>query len=109
MNIETLKHELINRLQPLDVEKVILFGSHASGDGTIDSDIDLYVVTKDDFLPGNWREANDVYLRVSRSLRTMRENVPIDLIVHTKEMNKRFIELGSSFSREIFENGIRLI
>ena len=42
-------------LAPLHPEKVILFGSYAWGRPTPDSDIDLYVVTQDDFLPATER------------------------------------------------------
>lgn len=46
VDIEELKQEILERLRPLDPERVILFGSYAHGNPTEDSDIDLYVVTK---------------------------------------------------------------
>jgi len=46
VDIEELKREILERLRPLDPERVILFGSYAHGNPTEDSDIDLYVVTK---------------------------------------------------------------
>ena len=36
---------------PLIVEKIILFGSYAYGDPTDESDLDILVVTGDDFIP----------------------------------------------------------
>jgi len=66
INIEELKHEIVERLKPLDPEKVILFGSYAYGTPNEDSDIDLYVVTKDKFIPQNFNEKNNLYLKVSR-------------------------------------------
>ncbi|SMP87795.1 Nucleotidyltransferase domain-containing protein [Epsilonproteobacteria bacterium SCGC AD-308-E02] len=51
VDIEALKHEIVERLKPLDLDKIILFGSYAYGTPNEDSDIDLYVVTKDDFIP----------------------------------------------------------
>lgn len=53
VDIEKLKEEILERLRPLDPERVILFGSYACGNPTEDSDIDLYVVTKDDFVPAS--------------------------------------------------------
>lgn len=43
VDIEELKWEILERFQPLDLERVILFGSCARGNPTEDSDIDLYV------------------------------------------------------------------
>lgn len=53
-----IKDEIIAGLKPIAPRKVILFGSHARGTSTDESDIDLYVVTNDDFMPQNWREKN---------------------------------------------------
>ena len=46
VNIEELKHEIVERLQPLNLDKVILFDSYSYGTPDEDSDIDLYIVTK---------------------------------------------------------------
>ncbi len=109
MDIETLKRELVKRLEPLGLEKVILFGSHARGDAGVDSDIDLYVVTHDDFLPRSYSEKMDIRLKISRSILDLRMEYPIDLIVHTQPMHEKFYNLESSFSKEIREHGIRIL
>lgn len=106
---EKYKDKIIEALKPLNPYKVILFGSYATGNPAPDSDIDLYVVTDDDFVPKNWNEKNEIYLKVSRQVRMLRNEVPIDLIVHTREMNRKFIEMDSQFSRDIIENGITLL
>ena len=105
INIESVKSEIIKRLEPLNLDKVILFGSYAYGTPNIDSDIDLYVVTKDEYTPQNWKEKSELTRKVSRKLRDLRSKFAIDLIVHTKEMNRKFVELNSSFSREILSKG----
>ena len=56
IDIESLKAQIAARLAPLEPQKVILFGSYAYGTPDENSDIDLYVVTKDDFVPQNWKE-----------------------------------------------------
>ena len=48
---ESIKNEIIENLRPLKPEKVILFGSYAYGSPTNESDVDLYIVTKDNYLP----------------------------------------------------------
>lgn len=107
-NIEAMKKEIIRRLKPLDPEKIILFGSYAYGMPDDESDIDLYVVTKDEHIPKNWREKSDIYLKFSRKLRDLQKVIPIDLIVHTKGMHKKFADINSSFYRDTILQGQRL-
>ncbi len=105
---ENLKNQIVQNLKVIDPDQVILFGSHAWGDPTGESDIDLYVVTKDDFIPVNWRQKNLIYLKVAKSLENIMRSHPTDLIVHTRRMHRRFMELNSSFSREIRSKGLKL-
>jgi len=108
-NIENLKYEIIKRFKPLDLERVILFGSYAYGNPTDDSDIDLYVVTKDEYIPNSFRANSNLIKSVSKSIRDLRSKISIDLIVHTKSMSDKFKELDSSFSRELLTKGIVLL
>lgn len=64
---------------------------------------------KDDFVPDNFREDMEIYLKVSTVLRDLKRKFPIDLIVYTRPMYERFIELKSSFSKEILSKGINLL
>ena len=108
-NIEEFKDELIRRLRTIGPKTVILFGSHASGIPTEDSDIDLYVVTKDQFIPQNYKEKRELVRKVSRALIDMRQKISIDLLVHTDSMSKKFFSLDSHFAKEIKEKGIQLL
>jgi predicted nucleotidyltransferase len=108
VDIEKIKDEIVECLLPLKPRKIILFGSYANDRATDDSDIDLYVVTNDDFLPRNWNEKNDIYLKFSRRLRHLRSIVPIDLIVHTKKMHDKFAQMNGSFYHEISREGLGL-
>ena len=105
IDIEKVKEEIIERLKPLDPDKIILFGSYAYGTPNENSDIDLYVVTKDEFIPQSFKENNNLYLKASRLVRDMRQKYAIDLIVHTKTMSEKFKEINSSFSRELLSKG----
>lgn len=105
VDIDRLGREIVGRLKPLDPEQIILFGSYARGDAGEESDLDLYVVTHDDFTPANWRENGNIYLQYARPLRELQKTVAIDLITHTRPMNRKFREMGSSFSREVLEEG----
>ena len=109
MDIEEIKEEIIKRLKPLNLNQVILFGSYAYGRPHNESDIDLYVVTNDDFLPQNWKEKNQLYLKVSRAIRDLREHMAIDLIVHSRKMHELFKKSNSSFFKHDISNGVHLI
>ena len=108
MLIEELEKEIVDRLKAVNPSKIVLFGSYAYGKPDKDSDIDLIVVTEDDFLPGSFREKNAIYLRVSNTITDIEKRFPVDLIVHTQPMRRKFIELGSMFSKMIAAKGIVL-
>lgn len=100
--------EIVAQLQPIDPAKIILFGSQARGAADDASDLDLLVVLRDDRLPATHREKEDTFLSVARLLRDIRRKTPVDLIVHTQPMHRKFIEMNSLFAREVLEEGIVL-
>ena len=88
--------------QEYRAERVILFGSHARGDATEDSDVDLLVVapTKERFFE---RMAS-----VRRLIRDLRDGLPVSPIVLTPgELEKRR-QAGDPFVWEILETGVSL-
>ena len=99
---------VVEKLKTIGIHKIILFGSLAYGETHSDSDIDLIVVTNDDYLPRSYKEKSDIYLKVSSLLEDIVEKIPIDLIVYTKPMYNKFNELGSLFSKEVSQKGIVL-
>jgi len=106
---ESVKNEIIEDLRAVDPEKVILFGSYAYGTPTQDSDIDLYIVTKENFIPETFDENLQIKKRVYFALSNFRKKYASDIMVHTLPVHQKFIELGSSFSKEIMQKGINLI
>ncbi len=109
INIEELKPLIVERLKPLNPDKIILFGSYAYGTPNENSDIDLYVVTNDDFMPKTWKEKHTISQKVSQRLKDICEKYPTDIITHTKTMHKKFVEMDSMFSRKILNEGIKLL
>jgi len=109
MLTDNIKKEIINSLKLLDLEKVILFGSYAYGSPNDDSDIDLLIVTNDDFIPQNFAEKMSLKLKIANEIDSIREEIPVDLLVYTKPMFKKFVELNSMFAREILSKGENLI
>ena len=45
---------------------------------------------------------------MKKEIKDLRKTIPIDVITHTKKMHKKFIEINSSFSREILQNGVKI-
>lgn len=109
IDIEKVKDEIVERLKPLDPDKVILFGSYAYGTPNEDSDIDLYVVTKDEFIPQDYKEKSEVHLKIARAIKDLLKKYPTDLITHTKAMHEKFNQLNSSFAQEITSKGINIL
>ena len=106
---ENVKDQIISNLRSLDPEKIILFGSYAYGNPTEDSDIDLYIVTKNSDIPSSFSDKIKLRVQISDLLNPIRDRFPLDIIVHTLPMYKRFMELGSSLSQTIRTKGIELI
>ena len=84
---------------------ILLFGSYAYGTPNEDSDIDILVVTQDNFIPQTYEKHTQIYMKISRAIRPVKEEIAVDLIVHTLPMYQKFLELNSSFAREITKKG----
>ena len=52
--------QIVEKLKTLNPQKIILFGSYATGTADEQSDIDLLVVTNDNFVPKNHRQQSDI-------------------------------------------------
>lgn len=109
MSIEEIEKEIVDRISKVEKTlKIILFGSYAYGKPGKDSDIDLLVVIDKDESPRNFKDISDNYLRISRAIRPIEEEMPVDLLVYTKPEFEKFIESGSMFSRKIISEGKEL-
>lgn len=109
MNKESIEKQIVAALQPLDPEKVILFGSYARNEMREDSDVDLYIVSKEEFMPSTYAENMQHYKKYSRPLKEMKKILPMDIVVHTRPMNRLFEASNSAFASEILQTGERLI
>jgi len=96
---------IIEKLKSTQPEKIILFGSYAYGEPTVNSDLDILVVTGDNTIPTSFSEKSQIYLRISQAISEIKKEFPIDLIVHTKAMHQKFIEINSLFARELLTKG----
>ena len=94
--IENILQHLIDQYEPI---QVILFGSHASGNPDVDSDIDLLIIkeTQESFI--------DRWYTVGSILVGTHPSIPVDTLVLTPEELKKRVSMGDQFIVEILEKG----
>jgi len=77
-------------------QRIILFGSYASGRPTADSDVDLLII-----MPFEGKAAaKSVEMRLK-----LRPGFPLDLLVRTPEMVRSRLEIGDGFMKHILDKG----
>lgn len=91
--IEALSQRIIREFQP---ERIILFGSYASGEANDDSDIDLLVV-----LPFEGKAA----YKAAQIRTKVHPEFPLDLIVRTPQQVADRLSMNDWFMRDIFAKG----
>nr|HID12342.1 nucleotidyltransferase domain-containing protein [Anaerolineae bacterium] len=90
--------EMVQRIvEAFDPERIILFGSYASGEPTPHSDVDLLIVMEDGDRPAR-RSA-----RIARVLLDV--PFPIDILVRTPTELQHRLHIGDYFIQEILERG----
>jgi predicted nucleotidyltransferase len=105
-----MNQEMNERLQMISerlkreyqAEKVILYGSHATGEATEDSDVDLFIIapTKERFF--------ERMATVRRLIRDLRNGLPIAPIVLTPGEVEERRKVGDQFIIGILEEGLTL-
>ncbi len=96
---------IVDELLKASPERIILFGSYAYGTPNNDSDLDILVVTQDEFVPTTNKEKMQIHHKYNPLIKEFRKFIPIDLIVYTKTMFDKFKETKSQFSLEITQKG----
>ena len=97
--LDILKELIINAIP---VEQIYLFGSHAYGAPHKDSDLDLYVVLKDE---AETREL-DAEVKILNAIGKVKTK-PVDIIVNKKSKYLRLIA-GPTMERKIAREGIKI-
>jgi uncharacterized protein len=105
MNIDSLIYGITKTLKDKGVEKIILFGSYAYGEATEYSDLDIIVVTADDYMPSSNREKMELHHKYNILIKKFRKVIPIDMLVYTRMMYRKLQETESLFTQEINQKG----
>lgn len=93
--LDEITRRLVAEFQP---ERVILFGSHAWGEPTEDSDVDLMVI-----VPVSNEKPVKRAMRARRSLLSV--NVPMDILVKTHQEFERYRHVRASLEHLVAERG----
>ena len=104
IDIDILKDEIIQRLKPLNPNKIILFGSYAYGTPNNESDIDLFLL-KDDLEKNQTR---DYQLSLQKRLIDLQKKylIGIDLFVDSSDrVQHRIEDVNDQFYDEIMRKG----
>lgn len=82
MGLKTIDYsEIVNRiLGEMDAEKVILFGSRARGDDKPESDLDILIVRKQEFMgsKNRWEET----IKIRKALKDLK--IPKDILLFSE-------------------------
>jgi predicted nucleotidyltransferase len=92
-DIQNLARDIAREFKP---ERIILFGSHAYGTPTADSDVDLLVQMPFQGHPA--RQAATIRLKV-------RPRFPADFLVRTAEQVQQRLKQGDCLLKEVVEKG----
>jgi uncharacterized protein len=92
-DIEEFAHKIAEQFHP---EKIILFGSYAYGNPTLDSDVDLMVIMDHD------TRNVEMAIKISTAIR---RPFSLDLFVRRPQDIETRIGMGDQFIREIIERG----
>ena len=97
--LDKLKEIIINAIP---VEQIYLFGSYANGTPRKDSDLDLYVVLKDDLPMRDLDAGLQIRLAIDR-----KKSMPVDIIAKNKrDFVSRLDDI--TLERKVTRDGIRI-
>jgi predicted nucleotidyltransferase len=104
-----IKDEILRCLAKEKVHKIILFGSHAHGMPSDDSDIDLIIISDKNGMSKTYEDYLKNKNYISKKLLKLRKKYPLDLIVYTKDEWSFLKASKTSFIKSIEEKGIDLL
>ena len=105
MEIKKVLNQIVKRLKQADPYKIVLFGSHAKGVATPDSDIDLMVILDNNNIAKTYDERMGNKLNMRRLVRDINYKYPMDILVYSKAELNKVKNHGNSFVEEIEKTG----
>ena len=93
--LERITAQLVSEFSP---EQIYLFGSHAWGEASPDSDLDFLVIVRDSREPPAQR-ASRAHMRLAEI------QAPLDILVKTRAEVEKYRHVYASLTAEILERG----
>ena len=91
-----IPQDIANLISSYKPRKVIIFGSRARGDSSVESDHDVLIIKE---------TSTRRILRREEAMRGIRQTVPLDLLILTPDELEFLEREGSPFIREILDTG----
>lgn len=98
-------NQFIENIKELNSFLVLLFGFFAYGTPHKYSNLDIFIVLKDNSLLITFCKKQALYLKVRPYIRQIAKQISVDLLVFTIPIYEQFKEMKSNFSKEIFKKG----
>ena len=105
MSIDFVLKQLIEKLKEADPYKIILFGSHANGTATLESDIDLMVILDNYLISKTYGEDIKRYIAIRKLILDINSQYPMDLKVYSRAEFQNKKKKGNFFIREVEKTG----
>jgi predicted nucleotidyltransferase len=105
MDFNTVLNNLVQSLKSSDPYKIILFGSYAKGNPNENSDIDLMVILDNNHVAQTYKERSDKKNYIRNLVLEINREMPLDILVYSKEELKLIKKHGNYFIDEIEKTG----
>jgi len=105
-----IQNEIITGLKTdSEVDRIILFGSYATGYSDDESDIDIIVILNKKGFPLSYSERINNRIRLSEKIADVRKKMAVDLLVYTADEWNKAQNSRNDFMRNIQEQGVVLL
>jgi predicted nucleotidyltransferase len=105
MDINAVLDNIVFSLKDSNPYKVILFGSYAKGNPDEDSDIDIMVILDNNDVANTYEERLNKKVFIRNLLLEINREIPLDILVYSKEEFNIIKENGNYFIDEIEKTG----
>ena len=97
--------KIVESLKKIDPYRIYIFGSVAGRNEKEESDIDIVVVLNKNEMPKSFDEKLENKVFVRNAIFNISLEVPIDLLVYSKQEFIKLKKINSSFASEILNKG----
>jgi len=105
MDFSTVLDNLVFSLKPSDPYRIILFGSHAKGNPTENSDVDIMVILDNNHVSKTYEERLNKKVFIRNLVLEINRKIPLDILVYSREELNLMKKYGNYLIDEIEKTG----